>query len=104
MLTGCVNIFKDVSKLKQSKRGKAYTRYQRNRAINRKFNILRRNMGTELANEFYPKKRKGQLSKGKVHCSCPMCRRKSYDELSHRDKSKLIYDLQAINDYFNEDY
>ena len=28
------------------------------------------------------------LSKGKIHCSCPMCRHKSYDEKSTIDKRK----------------
>lgn len=28
------------------------------------------------------------LSKGKIHCSCPMCRHKSYDEKSMSDKRK----------------
>ena len=77
-----------------------YYRYQRKRAILHKYNILRGLWGTEEADKMYVK---GYLSKGKIHCSCWMCRRKSYDELSHRDKKKLIAYKQAINDYKRED-
>lgn len=88
--------------LKSNTRGKAYTRYQRNRTINRKINILRKKNGDLFLKDFFPIK--GKLSKGKIHCSCYMCRSKSYDILSHRDNSKLIYDLKEINDYLSGDY
>lgn len=31
-----------------------------------------------------------QYSKNKIHCSCGMCRTKSYDQLSHSDIIKLM--------------
>lgn len=85
----------------QNIRGIAYTRYQRNRAINRKFGIRERLLGHDEALAMYPERRKGQLSKGKIHCSCSMCREKSYIELTHKEKGKLYYDLKAIDDYLN---
>ena len=88
--------------MKNNIRGIAYTRYQRNRSINRKVNILRRRNGDLFVNDFHPIK--GKLSKGKIHCSCYGCRTKSYDELSHIDKSKLMFDLKSIKDYFSGDY
>jgi len=84
------------------KRTRNYYRYQRNRAINRKFNILKGLWSSREANQVYDDKSKGKLSKGKVHCSCWMCRAKSYIELTHTDKQKLLSDEQAINDYFGE--
>lgn len=80
------------------KRVNGYHRYQKNRAINRKFNIVKRTWGSEDAENFYGGKRKGQLAKGKIHCSCPMCSRKSYMELKHSDMKKLIAYYQALND------
>lgn len=77
-------------------KGLANRRYQRNRAINRKFNILRKLWGTDEAECVYGGDRKGQLSKGKIHCSCWMCREKSYIDLTHTDKKKLLAYRQAI--------
>lgn len=42
---------------------------------------------------------RGRLAKGKVHCSCPMCRTKSYDSLSARDKRYLIKMQQDLEAY-----
>jgi hypothetical protein len=85
------------------KRNKSYYRYQRNRAINRKFNILRKDWGTEETEKFYDKTNKGKLSKGKIHCSCWMCREKSYIELKHTDKKKILKCNQSLNDFHRED-
>lgn len=69
-------------------RNRAYYRRQRDRAIKRKYAIQEIRMGKSEAKDLYEKYGKlGELSKGKVHCSCPMCRTKSYDELSRRDKA-----------------
>jgi hypothetical protein len=59
--------------------------------------------GSREVEDVYDNRRRGKLSKGKIHCSCWMCRNKSYIELSHSDKKKLIAYKQAINDYFGED-
>jgi hypothetical protein len=40
----------------------------------------------------------GQLSKGKIHCSCYMRRRKSYDELAIYEKRKLLALEQRLKD------
>lgn len=66
------------------KRGKAYFRWQRIRCIQRKRKMLLRYGGYEYI-EAWTQGKLGKLSKGKIHCSCPMCRRKSYDEPKHRD-------------------
>lgn len=67
-------------------RGRAYYRHHRQRAIDRKYNILRENKPWAL--EWYARD-KGRLSKGKIHCSCSLCRTKSKDELKFRDKRHL---------------
>jgi len=38
----------------------------------------------------------GKLVKGKVHCSCWMCRRKSYDALSQSDRKKAAAACQML--------
>lgn len=78
------------------KRNRNYYRQQRERAIKRKYRLEQKRLGRILAEEIYDSKRLGQLNKGKIHCSCPMCRTKSFDELSHRDKvhqAKAQYQL-----------
>ena len=39
----------------------------------------------------------GRLAKGKIHCSCPMCRAKSRDEHSHRDKKAFLSAKQQMD-------
>lgn len=81
------------------KRDKAYLRKQRKRAINRKYKIREFTWGKESTKDYYEHNPKGELSKGKVHCSCSLCRLKSYDELSHRDKKNLLYLINQLNSY-----
>ena len=78
------------------KRTRAYYRRQRNRAIERKLGILRRLGGEEYV---YACTRGayGRLAKGKIHCSCPMCRAKSRDEHSHRDKKAFLSAKQQMD-------
>jgi queuine/archaeosine tRNA-ribosyltransferase len=83
------------------KRNRGDYREQRERAIARKFSIQRKRMGIKEANEIYDKRRKSQLGKGKIHCSCPMCRAKSYDELSHRDQAHIENCLQQLKEFHN---
>ena len=71
------------------KRGRAYTRYQRNRHINRKKYIIHKQ------NDYWFYKYDGMLSKGKIHCSCWFCRLKLSEYISKCDKSRII----AVNDY-----
>ena len=51
---------------------------------------------------FWRPARIGALSKGKIHCSCWLCRRKSYDELSRTDKRKQESFRQQMGDFFYE--
>ena len=67
------------------KRSQGYYRRQRKRTIQRKRGILLRTGGKELY-KGWTRGAEGRLAKGKIHCSCPMCRTKSYDELGIRDK------------------
>ena len=59
-------------------RGRAYTRRERARSINRKAEILRFTVGESSV------KHRGMLSKGKVHCSCALCRCKRKGNPDHR--------------------
>ena len=54
-------------------RSRAYTRHQRINHIGRKKRIIHKQ------NDYWYYKHEGMLSKGKIHCSCWMCRSKSYD-------------------------
>lgn len=56
-------------------------------AIHRKAGILRRIWGTAEVN-LWTNGKTGKLSKGKIHCSCWMCRHKSRDEHSASDLRK----------------
>lgn len=82
-------------------RTRGYYRYQRDRAIRNKYRKRQSLLGKKATREFYDFENNhiGELSKGKIHCSCPMCRVKSYDELSHRDKlmmERSNYDLEMV--------
>lgn len=78
------------------KRTRAYYRRQRNRAIERKLGILRRLGGEEYVYT-WTRGAYGRLAKGKIHCSCPMCRAKSRDEHSHRDKKAFLSAKQQMD-------
>jgi len=81
------------------KKSRAYRRTQRQRVICRKVRILRKYGGEKYVNGWSAGGKKlGRFAKGKIHCSCPMCRRKSYDELSHTDRKKLIDAQQQIDE------
>ena len=69
-------------------RKRVYYRFQRRRAIARKTRILRR-LGGEEYLIAWSKGTPGRFAKGKIHCSCPLCRRKSSDGLARRDKKAL---------------
>ncbi len=66
-------------------RNRGYYRRQRKRTIQRKERILGF-WGSPEEVESWERGAKGRLSKGKIHCSCPICRRKSYDDPTIRDK------------------
>lgn len=56
-----------------------YYRAQREKAINRKKRIIKDQ------HNYWNVRFDGELSKGKIHCSCPLCRRKSYDYAKMQD-------------------
>ena len=66
---------------------RAYRRAQRKRVICRKISILRKYGGEEYVFA-WARGKKGRFAKGKIHCSCWMCRKKSFDLRSHTDKKK----------------
>lgn len=77
-------------------RTKAYFRHQRERIIRRKWAILKNVI--LLENHHMPVR--GKLSKGKVHCSCRMCRYEKYHSIpKNKHKAKLKEMKQEIDDY-----
>ena len=75
---------------------RGYYRYQRKQHIKRKMGILRRIGGQQDLDAWTGGGYYGVLAKGKIHCSCWMCRSKSYDSWSHSDqKMFLLGDLQV---------
>jgi len=79
------------------KRTRTYRRFQRNRIINKKVSFLRQ-YGGEGYIFAWSRGNTGRLSKNKIHCSCWMCRNKSYDDFSHADKRKLITAQQQLRE------
>ncbi len=68
-------------------RERSYYRKQRRRVIRRKEKLLFR-LGGESLVQGWERGAAGRLSKGKIHCSCWLCRRKSYDAPSARDRRR----------------
>jgi hypothetical protein len=64
-------------------RNRGYYREQRQKHINRKKKIIHN------LNDYWYYKYDGDLSKGKIHCSCWMCRQKTYDNWKHSDKQRI---------------
>ena len=71
------------------KRTRAHRRSLRDCIINRKIKLLKR-FGGEKNVFAWSRGNTGRFSKGKIHCSCWMCRSKSYDAISCSDNRKLI--------------
>ena len=80
---------------------RGYYRRQRKRTIRRKRGILFRLGGREYY-DGWTRGAEGRLAKGKIHCSCPICRRKSYDELSMRDKRAKDKAISMVRDFYVE--
>lgn len=79
-------------------RTRDYYRHQRKRVINRKRKII------HSQDDYWYVPHDGMLSKGKIHCSCPMCRRKSYDEAKMQDLHSTVGDLDMLEDVSDEFY
>lgn len=75
-------------------KSRAKTRYERFRHINRKKRIIKEQ------NNYWHYKHEGMLSKGKIHCSCWMCRQKSYDSLKISDIRKIDKMNADLDDFF----
>lgn len=68
-----------------------YRRRMRQIKIDRKKQIIKDQ------NNYWHYTFEGALDKGKIHCSCWMCRRKSYDYARQDDERKaysMLYDLE----------
>ena len=76
-------------------RNRSYYRKQRKRVISRKERILHQLGGGEFVYA-WAQGSTGRFSKGKIHCSCWMCRRKSYDEPQIRDKRAAMDAAQQL--------
>jgi queuine/archaeosine tRNA-ribosyltransferase len=88
------NLFCFLSGMVESmNRSRAYIRYQRKSHINRKKRIIK-----SQGNYWYYR-HDGVLSKGKIHCSCPMCRHKSYDRASIKDTKTAVKQIEQLQDY-----
>lgn len=86
-------------------RSSSYYRHQRERAINRKLEIVRYAWGLNKAEDIdHPFiKHPGKLSKAKLNCSCKMCKyEKHYDIPKANVKSKIDLMQQDIKEYFHE--
>ena len=81
---------------------RGYYRRQRKRTIQRKERILGF-WGSPEEVESWERGAKGRLAKGKIHCSCPMCRRKSYDDPAVRDKRATGKAKGMIIEYLREE-
>ena len=74
-------------------RSKAYRRYQRRTHINRKKHVIK------SQNDYWHYQHDGELDKGKIHCSCPMCRHKSRDMASFSNQRKLISAIDELLEF-----
>jgi len=79
------------------KKTRIFRRSQRARIINRKVKLLKQ-FGGEKYVFAWSRGGIGRFSKGKIHCSCWMCRSKSYDAISCAEKRKLISAQQQLKD------
>ena len=87
------------------RRNKAYYRWHKRRIIKKKIDFLRHYGGAESIYA-WTRDKPGKLAKGKIHCSCWMCRTKSYDHISHSDAKHIESITQKFKEFYqiyNED-
>ena len=83
-------------------RNRAYYRMVRKRTIKKKLGILKKlDRAVTIQENGWVRGNPGRLSKGKIHCSCWMCRSKSHDSLSHSDVKKTIDARKQIETYYS---
>ena len=77
-------------------RTRAYTRKMRAKHIKRKKAIV--SHWSWFENGYYPYD--GMYSKGKIHCSCPMCKSKAYygKHILTRQEKKALLSQKEFND------
>jgi len=80
------------------KKTREYRRSQRIRVIKRKVNILKQSGGDNFVFSWSGGGHTGRFAKGKIHCSCPMCRTKSYDNLSQAEKKSRLSFQQQVDE------
>lgn len=82
-------------------RTRAYRREVRNKAIARKKRIVKY---VYCMNDsgWYP--HDGQYSKGKIHCSCPLCAFGKYDknQVTDSDRRKIDEMESKLKEFYNE--
>ena len=82
-------------------RDRAYHRKVRKRTIRKKCTLLKRLGGGDPSYyDGWTRNQPGRLAKGKIHCSCWMCRTTSYDFLSHRDKKENLDAQQQLKELY----
>lgn len=83
-------------------RDRGYYRSQRKRIIQRKQNLLYGIGGRDYWWS-WTRGANGRLAKGKIHCSCPMCRSKSCDVSAVRDKRSIGKAAEMLREYLREE-
>lgn len=79
-------------------RTRAYCRWQRTRTIRKKLSLLKRMGGDDLI-QGWVRGKPGRLAKGKIHCSCYLCRTKSYEQISHQSAKQNETATQQMFSY-----
>jgi len=69
---------------------RSYLRDVRRKTIRRKQRIIKEQ------NNYWYYKNAGELAKGKIHCSCPLCRQKSSDLAKISDLRKTQEDIDQM--------
>lgn len=93
-------------KLRNTNRSRSYYRHQRERAINRKIYIFHHIWGNELTEYKNVKEiplRVGKWSKGKVHCSCKICKYEKHykiEKAKYKEKKRVM--KEEINEYLQQ--
>lgn len=82
-----------MSDINQSSKGRAYTRYMRETHIQRKMRIDK-----EVHNIGSWYKFRGQYSKGKIHCSCPMCAVKTRVNGRKISEKRKLIELEDVRE------
>jgi len=79
-------------------RDRAYRRWQRRRIIRNKLGLLKRLGGKDYV-QAKTRGKPGRLAKGKIHCSCSLCRTKSYDQISLQTAKQDDSAVQQLLEY-----